>query len=59
MKFEKYRVNLREVLQENVLVLYLVGLDRILRAKAMKVCMCRERCQVACCSKLVLPSCST
>ena len=20
----------------------------------MKVCMCRERCQVACCSKLVL-----
>ena len=59
MKFEKYRVNLREVLQENVLGLHLVGLDRILRAKAMKIFMCRERCQVACCSKLVLCSCST
>ena len=29
-KFEKYRVNLREVLQDNVLGLHLVGLDRIL-----------------------------
>ena len=29
-KFEKYRVNLREVLQENVLGLHLVGLKRIL-----------------------------
>ena len=30
MKFEKYSVNLREVLPENVLVLHLVGLDFIL-----------------------------
>ena len=29
-KFEKYSVNLREVLQENVLVQHLVGLNRIL-----------------------------
>ena len=29
-KFEKYRVNLREVLQENVLGLHLMGLDHIL-----------------------------
>ena len=29
-KFEKYRVNLREVLHENVLGLHLVGLDHIL-----------------------------
>ena len=29
-KFEKYSVNLRDILQENVLVLHLVGLDRIL-----------------------------
>ena len=29
-KFEKYRVNIREALQENVLGLHLVGLDRIL-----------------------------
>ena len=29
-KFEKYRLNLREVLQENMLVLHLVGLDHIL-----------------------------
>ena len=29
-KFEKYRANLREVLQENVLGLHLVGLNRIL-----------------------------
>ena len=45
-------MNLRDVLQKNMLVLYLVGLDRILLAKAMKVCMCREHCLVACCSKL-------
>ena len=30
MKFEKYSVNLHEVLLENVLVLHLVGLDFIL-----------------------------
>ena len=29
-RFEKYSLNLREGLQENLLVLYLVGLDRIL-----------------------------
>ena len=29
-KFEKYLVNLHEVLQENVLGLHLVGVDRIL-----------------------------
>ena len=28
-RFEKYRVNLREVLQENVFGLHLVGLERI------------------------------
>ena len=30
MKFEKYSVNLHDVLQENVLVMHLVGLDLIL-----------------------------
>ena len=39
-------MNLPEVLQENVFFgLHLVGLERIFSAEAMKVCMCRERCQ--------------